>query len=312
MTKTPAIAIIGPTASGKTALALRIAKHVHGEIVNCDAFQVYRHMTIGTAKPTIAERQSIPHHMLDLHDPCDPFSAGQYQRLARKALKEIRGRGNTAIVAGGSGLYIKALIDGFFQGPGRSEELRNRMGRIVQRRGAASLYRALKRVDPKGAERISEPDTSRIIRAYEIYLLTGKPMSFWQCQPRDELKDFRWLKIGIQWPREVLYQRINRRVDTMIRLGLCEETKCLMESFARTCHAFKAIGYRQIADYLEGRCGLEEAIEDTKRESRRYAKRQLTWFRSDPEIQWLEGTNQLDELFSCVCSLWKGFAAGVD
>jgi tRNA dimethylallyltransferase len=309
MRHVPAIAIIGPTASGKTALALKIARQIHGEIVSCDALQVYRHMTIGTAKATTPERRSIPHHMLDLRDPCEAFSAGDYQRLARKALQEIRDREHTAIVAGGSGLYMKALLEGFFQGPGRSEELRNRMRSIVQRGGADRLYLALKRVDPEGATRVAAADVSRTIRAYEIYLLTGKPMSFWQDQPRDELKGFRWLKIGIHWPREKLYERINRRVDTMIHQGFCGEVQSLMDSYPRTCHAFKAIGYRQIADYLEGRCELVEAIEDTKRESRRYAKRQLTWFRSDPEIQWLAGDDDPDEILAHVCSIWEGFAA---
>jgi len=310
MTETPAIAIIGPTASGKTGLALRIARQIHGEIVNCDALQVYRFMTIGTAKASPRERQSIPHHMLDLRDPCEPFSAGEYQRLARESLQDIRDRGMAPIVAGGSGLYMKALVDGFFQGPGRSDELRDRMRKIVRRRGAGILYRALERVDPDGAKKIAEGDISRIIRACEIYLLTGKPMSVWQDQPRDELKGFRWLKIGINWPREVLYGRINGRVDRMVRQGFCEEVRSLMRSFPRTCHAFKAIGYSQIADYLEGRYELAEAIEETKRESRRYAKRQLTWFRSDPEIQWLEGAEDPEELFRLAFRLWNEFAAG--
>lgn len=292
----PVIALLGPTGSGKSGLAMELAAALGGEIISCDALQVYRHMDIGTAKPTPDERAQVPHHMLDLRDPGEDFSAGDYQRLAREALSAISSRGRLPFVAGGTGFYFRALMEGLFEGPGRSEELRSRMRRIVDSRGAPSLHRALQRVDRAAAARIMPADASRIIRAYEVYLLTGKTMSWWQDQPRDALRSHRCLRLGICWPRETLYQRINERVEQMFRSGFVEEVRSLLEHFPRSCQAFKAIGYRQIAAYLEGQSTLEQTEEETRRESRRYAKRQLTWFRADPQIIWLDGTLGPEEL----------------
>jgi tRNA dimethylallyltransferase len=292
----PGIIILGPTASGKSKLGIDLALQLDGEIVSCDALQVYRHMNIGTAKVLPAERERIRHHMLDLRDPGEDFSAGDYQRLAREALDEIRCAGKLPFVVGGTGFYLKALVEGLFEGPTRSEELRARMRKIIGRRGAGTLYRALRKVDPGAADRIAEADSERIIRAYEVYLISGKPISWWQQQPRDALQGYRWLKLGIDLPRPLLYQRINRRVEEMFERGLLEEARTLLNNYPEFSQAFKAIGYRQISDYFDGQISLKQALDETQMESRRYAKRQLTWFRSEPDILWLDGSLEFDEL----------------
>jgi tRNA dimethylallyltransferase len=294
----PVVVVAGPTASGKSRLGMALAKKYRGEIIGCDALQIYRGMDIGTAKPAPAERESVPHHMLDLRMPGEDFSAGEYQRLGREALRAIRDRGRIAFVVGGTGFYLRALIQGLFQGPGRSEELRRRFRRIAERRGVACLYRALQRADPATAARIAPTDISRIIRAYEVYLLTGRPMNWWHCQPRSGLEGFRWLKLGIQWPRGELYCRIETRVEEMFQAGFVAEVRGLLERFPGERHAFKAIGYRQIAGFLAGKITLDQAQEQTKMESRRYAKRQMTWFCGDPEIAWLDASQGEEQLLA--------------
>jgi tRNA dimethylallyltransferase len=295
-TNDPMVVIIGPTASGKSRLGLELAQRFGGEILSCDALQVYRHMDIGTAKPTISDRQIVLHHLLDLRDPGEDFSAGDYQRLARQALEDIRHRSRIPFVVGGTGFYLRALLDGFFEGPGRSEELRTRLRDVVQRRGPQFLHRALRHADPLSAQRIAPNDTARLIRACEIYLLTGKPLSWWHGQPTVKLAGYRWLLLGIAWPRQELYQRINRRVEAMMAAGFIAEVEDLLSKYPRDCHAFKAIGYRQIAEYLEAKRPLSDAIESTKQESRRYAKRQLTWFRSLKDVSWLDGNLEWRQL----------------
>ncbi len=286
----PAIVILGPTASGKTRLALALALQFRGEIVSCDALQFYRGMDIGTAKASKAEQELVRHHMINIRDPDQDFSAGEYQRTAREAIQGIHKRGHIPFVVGGTGFYLRALIDGLFEGPGRSAELRVRMRNIIRRKNSAVLHRALARIDAQSAARISQKDAERIIRAYEVYLLTGRTMSSWQLQQRDAFVGCRWLKIGIDVPRERLYEKINQRVDEMFESGLLDETEALLRKFPNQAHAFKAIGYKQAIDYLEARVSLPQAIDETKKESRHYAKRQLTWFRSDHEIVWLDGS----------------------
>jgi tRNA dimethylallyltransferase len=277
-------------------MGIELALRFRGEIVSCDALQIYRHMDIGTAKVSPAEKEVVRHHMLDLRDPGEDFSAGDYQRLAREALNEIRSRGNLPFIVGGTGFYLKTLIEGLFEGPARSDELRAKMRKIIDRRGAKTLHRALRRVDPESANRISEADSERIIRAYEVHLVSGKPISWWQEQPRDTLTGYRWLKLGIDIPRQLLYQRINQRVEEMFENGLVEEARALLNSYPKFSQAFKAIGYRQISNYFDGKLSLSQARDATQMESRRYAKRQVTWFRSDPDILWLDGRFELDEL----------------
>jgi tRNA dimethylallyltransferase len=296
LNENPGIVILGPTASGKSRLAIALALQFQGEIVSCDALQVYRHMDIGTAKISPAQQVQVRHHLLDVQDPDLDFSAGDYQRLARAAIHSIREREHLPFVVGGTGFYLRALIEGLFEGPSRNEELRARMRKIVKHKGPEILHRALRKVDPQCASRIAEADAERVIRAYEVYLATGKSMSWWQQQPRDAFKGYRWLKIGIDVPREQLYQRINQRVEEMFRGGLLEETKGLLAQFAKTSQAFKAIGYRQAVDYLDGSLSLDQAIEETQKLTRHYAKRQSTWFRSDPGIIWLDGALPPEEM----------------
>lgn len=306
----PGIVILGPTASGKSYLGVELALRFRGEIISCDALQVYRQMDVGTAKISQEEQAGIPHYLLDVQDPEKEFSAGDYQRQARSVIRQISERGHLPFVVGGAGFYLRALIEGLFEGPERSEELRARMRSIINRKGSGTLHRALRRVDPVSAARIAEKDADRILRAYEVYLVSGKPMSWWQQQPRDAFEGYRWLKIGIHVPREQLYQRINQRVERMFRCGLLEETRTLLKKHPKNCHAFKAIGYRQAAEYLEGQIPLSQAIESTQQESRRYAKRQLTWFRADPEILWLDGCLDFDELIAKSSVAIQGFLAG--
>jgi len=306
----PGIVILGPTASGKTHLAIALAGRFRGEIVSCDALQVYRHMNIGTAKILPQEMQGIPHHMLDLRDPGQDFSAGDFQRLAREAVRGIHERGHLPFVVGGTGFYLRALTDGLFRGPSRSEELRIRMRKIIQRKGPRVLHRSLERIDPKSAKRISATDAERIIRAYEVFLATGKPISWWQQQPREALEGYRWLKIGLRVPREQLYQRIDQRTEEMFQSGFLEEVRQLTKRFPIDSHAFKAIGYRQVIEYFDGSITLAHAIEETKKQSRRYAKRQLTWFRTDPDITWLENELDLAELQTKAADLIAEFLKG--
>jgi tRNA dimethylallyltransferase len=297
----PALAILGPTGSGKSQLALVLARRLKGEIVSCDALQIYRGMDIGTAKASAEERAGVPHHMLDLRNPDEDFSAGDYQRLAREALAGIRSRTKIPIVAGGTGFYFRALTHGLFEGPGRSEHLRARMQQIVKRGGTRRLHRALSRADPEAAGRMSPADFPRILRAYEVFLATGKPMSWWHAHGTAALEGFRWLKLALSWPRDRLYERIELRVGEMFSSGFVEEVETLIRRYPRESHAFKAIGYRQIISHLNGALSLEEAIDDTCRESRRYAKRQLTWFRADPEIRWIDAADGLDSALEKAC-----------
>ena len=282
------IVLAGPTASGKTSLSLHLAERYNGEIVSCDSVAVYRDMEIGTAKPDRADRERLPHHLIDVVDPTEGFTAGDYSRRARAALGEIVARGRVPIVTGGTGLYLRALIDGLFAGPQRSESLRERLKLSDKKRGRGWLYQILMRLDPKSAERIHPHDKPKLIRALEICIAARQPMSQAWEQGREALKGFRILRIGLEPDRDYLYQRINKRAAEMFRAGLVEETKMLLEKYGEA-RPFDSLGYKQARGLIRGQLREMDAIALAQQGHRNYAKRQLTWFRREPDMYWLHG-----------------------
>ena len=281
-----AVLLLGPTGSGKTALSLEVAERFNGEIVSCDSVAVYRGMDLGTAKPSLQERARVPHHLIDVANPDQPFTAGEYSRQARAALNQIAARGRLPIVTGGTGLYLRALTAGLFAGPERQVELRARLKRSRERFGEAWLHRLLVRLDPASAVRIHANDTPKLIRAIEVCLAARKPLS--QVLARDPLTGFRLLRIGLNPPRQALYNRLNRRAAAMFEAGLIEETRGLLARYGPVT-ALDALGYRQALAVLSGTLNEEAAIAAAQQGHRNYAKRQLTWFRREPEVQWIEG-----------------------
>ncbi len=283
------IILLGPTASGKTALSLELAEAFNGEIVSCDSVAVYRELEIGTAKPNTAERARVPHHLLDVVDPPQPYTAGDYSRGAREALAGIMERGRVPIVTGGTGLYMRALVDGLFAGPARSEILRDRLRRVMDRHGESSLHRILRRLDPASAALIHPNDTPKLIRAIEVSLTAGKPMSIAWEAGRDPLAGYRVLRIGLEPERQSLYRRINHRAEAMFSEGLIAEAEQLVAKYGSGCRALDSLGYKQARAVLSGAMTLAEAVTSAQQGHRNYAKRQFTWFRREPEVRWLHG-----------------------
>ena len=277
-------------------MALAVAARFGGEILNFDSVQVYRGFDVGTAKVPLDERRGIPHHGLDVAAPQELFSAGDYARLGRTVLAEIRARGRLPVAVGGTGFYLRALIEGLFRGPQRDEALRRRLEGLAAGRGAAYLHRVLERLDADSAARIHPHDTPKLMRAVEVCLLAKKPMAELWGQGSEALAGFRVLRVGLDPPREALYERIERRAARMFAEGLVEETRRLLDSgVGREARAFGSLGYCEALRYLDGVVSLEEAIEVTARMTRRYAKRQRTWFRREPEVEWFAGFG--DELW---------------
>jgi tRNA dimethylallyltransferase len=302
----PLIVVAGPTASGKTALALTLAEEFAGEIVSCDSVAVYRGMEIGTAKPTLAERARVPHHLIDIAWPDEPCTAGDYSRLAREAIAGIAGRGRIPIVAGGTGLYLRALIDGLFPAPPRQEELREKLRARASLRGPAHLHRVLTRLDAAAAELIHANDIPKIIRAIEVTLAERKPITTQWEQGRNSLTGFQILRICLNPPRADLYERINRRAAEMFDSGLVEETSLLVERYGYECRPLTSLGYAQAVAVLRNKMTRDEAVRLAQQGHRNYAKRQLTWFRKEPSYHWLTGFGSdpaiLDEAKSLVPS----------
>ena len=284
------VILLGPTGSGKTALSLalaeRFAGEVVGEIVSCDSVAVYRGMELGTAKPAIEERARVPHHLIDVATPDGAFTAGEYSRLARTALKEIAARGRVPIVTGGTGLYLRALTEGLFAGPARQEELRARLRESAKKHGGGWLHRMLARLDPKTAERIHANDMPKLIRAIEVCMAARRPMS--EVMARDPLTGFRLLRIGLDPLRTKLYERLNERCSAMFAAGLVEETRGLLAQYGEV-KALDSLGYRQARRVLDGSLSENEAIAAAQQGHRNYAKRQMTWFRREPEVEWIAG-----------------------
>jgi tRNA dimethylallyltransferase len=305
------VLLLGPTGSGKTALSLALGEQFNGEIVSCDSVAVYRGMDLGTAKPTAAERAHLPHHLIDVADPDQPFTAGEYSRQARAALKTITEKNHLPIVTGGTGLYLRALAEGLFPGPARQADLRERLERSRQRHGDPWLHRLLTRLDPASAARIHANDVPKLLRAIEICIAARQPLSQLlsdQETARDPLTGFRLLRIGLNPPRkalpprEGLYDRLNQRAAAMFSAGLVEETRALLARYGPV-KALDSLGYRQAAAVLNGTLTPPAAIEAAQQGHRNYAKRQLTWFRREPEVHWLEDFGDQPETLRAAAAL---------
>ena len=283
------LAIVGPTASGKTALSLALAERFLGEIVNCDSVALYREFEIGTAKPAREERARAPHHLLDLLAPDQAFTAGDYARAARQVLADIKQRGRPPIVVGGTGLYLRALLEGLFSGPPRSEELRARLRARSGERGPAHLHRILSRLDPAAAHSIHENDEPKLIRAIEVCLLARERISELWKRGRDPLTGFRVLRLGLDPDRNQLYTRINQRAARMFDAGLIEETRAILAKYGPAAGPLQSLGYRQAVQHLRGEIDRKLAVWAAQQAHRNYAKRQMTWFRREPGVCWLKG-----------------------
>jgi tRNA dimethylallyltransferase len=287
---TPLVAIVGPTASGKSALGVRLAERLGGEVVACDSTQVYRHFSIGTAKPAFEERRGVPHHLMNLLEPEEIFTAGDYRQRAVATLEDLRGRGRLPILTVGSGLYLRALLEGLADAPTRSEQVRARLGARAKQHGPAYLHRILHRLDAAAAARIAARDAPKLVRAIEVCLLAGKPITEVHRAGRPRLEGFEALKIGLMPRRGELYQRIEQRVHTMLDRGWLEELQALLaRGIPATAKPLTFIGYRELRAHLAGEMSLPEAMQAIERATRRYAKRQLTWFRKEPGVHWFAG-----------------------
>jgi len=290
----PLLVITGPTATGKSEAAVQVAQAVGGEVVSADSMMVYRHMDIGTAKPTREEMRGIPHHLISIIEPDQDYSVAVFQKQAREVIADIQSRGKLPILAGGTGLYIRAVIDRYdFTGACRDESLRAGLLKEVERCGFESLHRRLAEVDRESAARLHPRDVRRVIRALEVYYLTGKPLSSYQKAKEFAEPLYNLLIFGLTMERELLYRRIEQRVDAMIKVGLVEEVEGLLNAgYSTGLTSMQGLGYKEMALYLTGEVSLPRAIELLKRNTRRFAKRQLTWFRRDERIRWLETGTQ--------------------
>jgi len=278
--------IVGPTGIGKTFLSKLIAEKADVEIVSADSRQIYRYMDIGTAKPEAEFRKQVPHHFIDICDPDDYYSAGMFGKEARSSIDQIFKKGKIPLVVGGSGFYIKALVDGIFELDAKDETVRQQLEEQLKNEGLPKLYKELQSVDPEYAAKISLNDRQRILRSLEVFRITGKPFSYFH-QQKPEPAAFKPVFWGLTMERQALYQRINQRVDEMLSLGLVDEVKMLLEKgYSPKLNSLNTVGYKEVIAYLQNQLTFAEMVEQIKRNSRRYAKRQLTWFRADERIQW--------------------------
>lgn len=291
------IVIVGPTASGKTSLSIELAKRIDGEIVSCDSMQIYEDLNIGSAKPTVEEMQGIKHYLIGEISPTKRFSVADYKELAEKYISEIIKKGKIPIVVGGTGLYANSLIYGIeYQDIKFDEDYRNKLMEVAQTdEGLSSLYEQAKKIDEEAIKIISPNDKKRIVRILEIYNATGKTKTEQEIESRKKQVKYKYYAFAINIDRPILYERINKRVDFMIENGLVNEVKGLCEKYSSFPTAMQAIGYKEIVQYFNNEITLEEAIEKIKQESRRYAKRQITWFKKTEGIKWLNGLNSTNE-----------------
>jgi tRNA dimethylallyltransferase len=290
------IAVVGPTATGKSALGIRLAQAFAGEVLACDSTAVYRGVDIGTDKVPAAEQAGVPHHLVDLVEPTDVFSAARYAQAAAACARAVRARGRLPILVGGTGFYFRALVRGLFPGPARDEQLRRRLGRVAARRGVAALHRWLSRVDAASAARIQPRDQKRLVRALEVYLLTGSPLSAHFAATTPALPEFSVLTIGLDLPREVLRDRVARRVDAQLARGLVDEVRALLSSgVPETAHVFTGLVYRQVREHLGGTRSLAATRDLIVQENLRYARRQRLWFRQEAVTRWIGVPGETDE-----------------
>jgi len=300
------VVIVGPTASGKSARALELAGHFGAEIINADSMQVYRYMDIGTAKPSPEERKLVRHHLIDILYPDEEFSAALFREEARQAIADVEARGRKAMVVGGTGLYIKALTSGLIKGGEVDSVIRSRLQSEARNGGRERLYMHLQEVDPPTAARLHPHDTYRIIRALEVYERTGRPISSLRGGHRFKEGPYQTLKIGLTMERDELYRRIDTRVDEMIRQGLQEEVRRLVAmGYSPTLKAMQSLGYKQMAAHHQGAYDLTEATRLIKRDTKRYAKRQVTWFKADTRIHWAAYPRDWDSVMKMITGFWR-------
>ncbi len=304
----PLVAVVGPTGSGKSDLALEIAERFNGEVVNCDSLQVFRLFDIGTAKLPVGERRGIPHHLIDIVDPDQLFTAGEYARMARGTIMDISARGRLPVIAGGTGFYLRALLDGLFEGPSRDQELRDRLAARESRR-PGSLHRLLTRFDREAARRIHPNDVPKVMRAVEVCLVTRRPVTELFRAGRDALQGYEALKLGLLPDRDALYERLDLRCARMFEQGLVEEVRHILAlGYSPLCKPFESHGYKQALQLINGELSPRDAVFYAQRNTRNYAKRQLTWFRRERDLVWLKGFGDLREIRSEALSRTRLFA----
>ena len=300
MNKPKVIVICGPTASGKTALSIELAKKINGEIISCDSMQIYKYMDIGTAKPTLEEQKEVKHHMIDFVEPNQRYSVAEYKKDAEKSIEEILLKGKTPIIVGGTGLYVDSLIYGIeYPEIELDEEYRKQLEKEIEEKGLESLYNKAKEIDSKAMEKISPNDKKRIMRVLEIYMATGKTKTEQEIESRTHEVKYDYKVFAIKMDREKLYERINKRVDMMIEKGLIEEVQNILKKYDKFPTAMQGLGYKEVVEYLDGKKTKEEMIDKIKMQTRRYAKRQITWFKKNKQTIWIEN-NELSKILEVI------------
>ena len=300
MNKPKVIVICGPTASGKTALSIELAKKINGEIISCDSMQIYKYMNIGTAKPTLEEQKEVKHHMIDFVEPNQRYSVAEYKKDAEKSIEEILLKGKTPIIVGGTGLYVDSLIYGIeYPEIELDEEYRKQLEKEIKEKGLESLYNKAKEIDSKAMEKISPNDKKRIMRVVEIYKATGKTKTEQEIESRTHEVKYDYRVFAIKMDREKLYERINKRVDMMIEKGLIEEVQNILKKYDKFPTAMQGLGYKEVVEYLDGKTTKEEMIDRIKMQTRRYAKRQITWFKKNKQTIWIEN-NELSKILEVI------------